>query len=269
MWRNRYGCRPPSTPICRRRTITCGDGIIVEEASMTIWEMWERFTLWVSDLSLGSILLRMALAVAVGVLIGADRRDKNKGAGVRTHAMVCMGAAMTMIISQYIKVRFPEMQGDVFRLGAAVISGIGFLGAGTIIVGDRNRIHGLTTAAGLWTCACIGLAAGAGFIEGTLVAMLAAYLILHNLTALDVKLRKHARTFDLYVEFVDIDAVRDFLHELDVRGIKYSELVTQESPISGEGVVSTLSVELHSYNEKKTFLRNMKEYEGITYFELA
>jgi hypothetical protein len=87
--------------------------------------MWERFTLWVSDLSIGSILLRMVLAVAVGVLIGADRRDKNKGAGVRTHAMVCMGAAMTMIISQYIKVRFPEMQGDVFRLGAAVISGIG------------------------------------------------------------------------------------------------------------------------------------------------
>jgi putative Mg2+ transporter-C (MgtC) family protein len=192
-----------------------------------------------------------------------------KGAGVRTHAMVCMGAAMTMIISQYIKVRFPEMQGDVFRLGAAVISGIGFLGAGTIIVGDRNRIHGLTTAAGLWTCACIGLAAGAGFIEGTLVAMLAAYLILHNLTALDVRLRKQSRVFDLYIEFVDIDAVHDFLHELDVRGIKYSELVTQESPISGEGVVSTLSVELHSYNEKKTFLRNMKEYEGITYFELA
>ncbi|MBQ3339839.1 MAG: MgtC/SapB family protein, partial [Atopobiaceae bacterium] len=63
----------------------------MEEASMTIWEMWERFTLWVSDLSIGSILLRMVLAVAVGVLIGADRRDKNKGAGVRTHAMVCMG----------------------------------------------------------------------------------------------------------------------------------------------------------------------------------
>ena len=232
-------------------------------------QFWEQFKYWLSDLSFGSILVRTLLAVLVGALVGADRRDKNKGAGVRTHAMVCMGAAMTMIISQYVKMRFPEMQGDVFRLGAAVISGIGFLGAGTIIVGDRNRIHGLTTAAGLWTCACIGLAAGAGFIEGTIVGILAAYFILNNLTALDVKLRKHSRAFDLYIEFADIDAVHDFLRQLDERGINYSELVTQENPIPGEGPVSTLSVELTSYNEKKTFLRNLKEYEGINYFELA
>ncbi|HQE69680.1 MAG TPA: MgtC/SapB family protein, partial [Atopobiaceae bacterium] len=148
-------------------------------------QIWEQFKFWISDLSFGSIIVRTLLAILVGVLLGSDRRDKNKGAGVRTHAMVCLGSAMTMIISQYFKVRFPEMAGDVFRLGAAVVSGIGFLGVGTIIVSDRNKIHGLTTAAGLWTCACIGLAAGAGFIEGTITAMLAAFFILHNLTALD------------------------------------------------------------------------------------
>ncbi len=232
-------------------------------------QLWEQFTYWVSDLSFGSILVRVLLSVLVGVILGVDRRDKNKGAGVRTHAMVCMGSALTMIISQYIRVRFPEMAGDVFRLGAAVISGIGFLGAGTIIVGDRNKVHGLTTAAGLWTCACIGLAAGAGFIEGTIVAMLAAFLILHNLTTLDRRLRKHARAFDLYIEFADIESVHDFTRILEEHDVKYFDFITQENPIAGEGPISTVSVELGSYPEKKAFLKNLKHYSGITYFELA
>lgn len=230
---------------------------------------WEQFKLWVADLSFGSILVRVLLSVAVGVLLGIDRRDRNKGAGVRTHAMVCMGSAMTMIISQYIKVMYPEMQGDVFRLGAAVISGIGFLGAGTIIVGDRNKVHGLTTAAGLWTCACIGLAAGAGFIEGTIVAMLAAYLILHNLSGLDQRLRRHARAFDLYIEFLDVDSIHEFTRELDERGIQYTDLVTQENPLPGEGPIGTINVELGTYEEKKKFLKDLKDFDGITYFELA
>ena len=231
--------------------------------------VWEQFKLWLSDLSFGSILVRMLLAVLVGLLLGIDRRDKNKGAGVRTHAMVCMGSAMTMIISQYIIIRFPEMQGDVFRLGAAVISGIGFLGAGTIIVGDRNKVHGLTTAAGLWTCACIGLAAGAGFIEGTLVAMLMAYLVLHNLSILDYKLRKHARSFDLYIEYLDVDSMHEFVRTLDERGVKYTDLVSQENPIPGEGPTCTINIELASYTDKKAFLKELKDYDGITYFELA
>lgn len=232
-------------------------------------QFWGQFTSWISDLSFGSILVRVLLSVLVGVLLGADRRDRNKGAGVRTHAMVCMGAAMTMIISQYVKEAYPDMAGDVFRLGAAVVSGIGFLGAGTIIVGDRNKVHGLTTAAGLWTSACIGLAAGAGFVEGTLVAMLAAWIILHNLTALDVRLRRHARVFDLYLEFADVESAHEFTRSLDEQGIKYSDFVLQDSPIAGEGPVATVSVELASYQEKKEYLKQLKSIAGITYFELA
>mgnify|MGYP001048578498 FL=1 len=232
-------------------------------------QIWEQFKFWISDLSFGSIIVRTLLAILVGVLLGSDRRDKNKGAGVRTHAMVCLGSAMTMIISQYFKVRFPEMAGDVFRLGAAVVSGIGFLGVGTIIVSDRNKIHGLTTAAGLWTCACIGLAAGAGFIEGTITAMLAAFFILHNLTALDRRLGRHARAFDLYIEFVDVENAREFTRMLDERGIKYSDFMLQESSVGGEGPVATVSIELDSYEAKKKYLKELKDYEGINYFELA
>lgn len=232
-------------------------------------QLWEQFEFWISDLSLGSILARMLIAILAGTLLGIDRRDKNKGAGVRTHSMVCVGSALTMVTSQYVAIRFPEAGGDVFRLGAGVVSGVGFLGAGTIIVGDRNKVHGLTTAAGLWTCACIGLAIGCGFIGGTIVAMLAAFIILHNLTPLDRRLRRHARAFDLYIEFADVESAREFTHILDEQGIAYTDFVLQDSPIAGEGPVATVSVELDSYQRKKEYLKELKDADGISYFEIA
>ena len=96
-----------------------------------------------------AILLRLFLATVVGVVIGLDREYRNKGAGIKTHVLVCLGSAMTMIVSEYVAMRFPEVRADMNRIGAQVVSGVGFLGVGTILVTHRNEVRGLTTAAGL------------------------------------------------------------------------------------------------------------------------
>ncbi|MDX1358155.1 MAG: MgtC/SapB family protein [Clostridia bacterium] len=107
-------------------------------------------------------LIRILIALACGGIIGYEREYKNRPAGLRTHMLVCIGAALVMIVSQYLFEKYSPGVTDPARLGAQVISGIGFLGAGTIIR-DRFSVKGLTTAATLWVVACIGLAIGSGY----------------------------------------------------------------------------------------------------------
>lgn len=115
------------------------------------------------DLNVLSVCVRLLLAMAFGGTIGFERGIRQRAAGLRTHMLLCVGAASTMLVSQYIYASYGV--GDPARLSAQVISGIGFLGAGTIIVTRRNQIKGLTTAATLWATACMGLAVGVGFYE--------------------------------------------------------------------------------------------------------
>ena len=127
-----------------------------------------------------SIIFRLLLATLFSGIIGFERGTKKRPAGFRTHILVCIGATMVMITSQYM-IDILKVQTDPTRLGAQVISGIGFLGAGTIIVIGRNQVKGLTTAAGLWTCACIGLAIAVGFYEGAIICGLFLYGVLVGL----------------------------------------------------------------------------------------
>ena len=122
-------------------------------------DMFDTIMNLVKEWNVTGICLRLVLATFVGVIIGLDREYKNKGAGIKTHALVCIGAAMAMIVNEYVFREFPNMNTDITRLGAQVISGIGFLGVGTIMMNGRSEVKGLTTAAGLWACAGVGLAA--------------------------------------------------------------------------------------------------------------
>ena len=138
------------------------------------------------ELNMVSVTIRLLLALAAGTLIGIDRGMKRRGAGIKTHVLVCLGATLVMMTGQYTFNYFGQGH-DVSRLGAQVISGVGFLGVGTIIVTGRNQVRGLTTAAGLWACACIGLALGIGFYEGAFVMLLLVLLTfvdLHGLTGM-------------------------------------------------------------------------------------
>ena len=113
--------------------------------------------------------VRLLVSVVIGSLIGIEREKHGRAAGIRTHILVCLGSAMTSLMSIFIS-EMLGASGDVFRISAQVISGIGFLGAGMIILKGDNVITGLTTAAGVWATAIIGIAVGYGFYSGAVIA---------------------------------------------------------------------------------------------------
>ena len=130
----------------------------------------------IRDMTFWAILARLTLAVVCGGLIGAEREIKRRPAGFRTHILICLGSAITTLTSQYLL--FQHLYNDIARLGAQVISGIGFVGAGTIIVTRDKRVKGLTTAAGLWAAAIIGLVCGAGYVECAIFATAVVLLVM-------------------------------------------------------------------------------------------
>lgn len=151
------------------------------------------------ELNLPSIVLRVLLALAIGGIMGIERGKKNRPAGFRTHILVCLGSALVMMTNQYGYQIFATS--DPMRMGAQVVSGIGFLGAGSIIVTGRHQIKGITTAAGLWTAACCGLAVGIGFYEGAVIGGVSIYFVMTYLNKLDATIRKYSKVIELYVEF--------------------------------------------------------------------
>jgi len=143
-------------------------------------------------------LLRLVLAGVLGGVIGYEREHTNRPAGFRTHILVCVGAALVMVTSEFIFDMYSgKVNLDPARLGAQVISGIGFLGAGTIIR-DGFNVRGLTTAASLWAVSCVGIAAGIGFYSGAVIATVLIFLTLIILK----KAEKHFTTKNRYRTFI-------------------------------------------------------------------
>ncbi|RHT19388.1 MULTISPECIES: MgtC/SapB family protein [Eubacteriales] len=136
---------------------------------LKLWPVLAQFTapeLWVQV----EYLVRIFVAACLGLLIGSERKNRNKSAGIRTHVIVALGAALIMVVSKY---GFMDVEkADAARVAAQVVSGIGFLGAGVIFV-RNNLVNGLTTAAGIWATAGVGLALGAGmYVVGISSALL-------------------------------------------------------------------------------------------------
>lgn len=144
-------------------------------------------------------MIRLLLAILCGGVIGYDRGRKRRPAGLRTHILVCIGSALVMITNQYI-VEVMKMGGDPTRLGAQVISGIGFLGAGTILITSKQQVKGLTTAAGLWASACMGLAIGIGFYEGAILGCIVILISVTLLQKFDDFVMSNTRYVELYIE---------------------------------------------------------------------
>ena len=175
------------------------------------------------DFTLASVALRMLLTVLCGGLIGIERAFKRRSAGFRTHILICLGAAMTTMTSLYL-VLVMHYYTDLARLGAQVIAGIGFIGAGTIIVTKRHRVKGLTTAAGLWLTAIIGLCCGAGFYEGALTICVLIYIVLVSLNKLDATHVKASRVVNLYVELKCSVPLSTLLRSLKAGGIQVNDI---------------------------------------------
>lgn len=192
-------------------------------------------------------VLKIVVAVICGCLIGIERTIKGRVAGIRTHILVCMSSALTMIIGLYT-VDVLGYDSDPIRIGAQVVSGIGFLGVGTILVKGRNEVMGVTTAAGLWTTAIIGLSIGIGYYIPAIITAFLSFLTIYIVSALGDFLDRKKKYFRFYIETNNIEYVNNIIYEIQSM-YKVSELdiISPKSSISGN---VGIEVTIFAKNEK-------------------
>ena len=212
-----------------------------------------------------AIALRIVLAVLCGGALGLERGLKHRPAGMRTYMLVCVGACLIMLTNQYL---FQITKaGDPMRLGAQVVSGIGFLGAGTIVVTRYNQIKGLTTAAGLWSAAGVGLALGVGFYEAALIAGVAIFVVMTLLQRWDDNLHSKTRAVEIYVELSEGITVGHFIKkvrelDLEISNIQMEQVATESN---SRGLIATLKAKKRGKHED--LMEKIRQINGVRYLE--
>ena len=214
------------------------------------------------DITLSSILLRLLLAFVCGGAVGLERSYKNRPAGFRTHILVCIAAATASMTGIYLYLNL-HLPTDVSRLGASIVSGLGFIGGGTIMVTSKNTVRGLTTASGLWATGIIGLAVGAGYFEGAILATVCVlltetlfYKLSRNITPIEV-LRVHV----LYLEKAALDRIMRYCKDrrVEIRNLQITG--TSGENASAYDAIITLRPRLPI--DKDELLDTMELFDGI------
>ncbi len=213
---------------------------------------------YLRQLNFASMALRIALAVIVGGLLGLERERKSSPAGFRTYMLVAIGSTMTIMLSQYLDIMLStkwlaQAQAvgathDVSRFGAQVINGVGFLGAGTIILTGRKRVKGLTTAAGLWASACLGLAIGAGFYECVGICVALILICMYAFPALETRMILRSRYMNILAELEGFDHFGIVLATLRELGVTVCDVDLTKHP---EDSRASLGVHLSVYLPKE------------------
>lgn len=212
-----------------------------------------------------AIVVRITVSVILGGIIGLDRGLKNRPAGLRTYMLVSVGSCLIMLTNQYVNQVFAT--GDPVRMGAQVVSGIGFLGAGTIVVTRRNQIKGLTTAAGLWAAAAVGLAIGVGLYEAGILSGLVIFLVLSLVHRWDSQMRKTSKVMEIYVELSKIN-LGDFMRKIREMELEIDDVRTERDGAFEEGKHAYILVlkSKHRIDHEKLYT-NIREIDGVSYVE--
>lgn len=223
------------------------------------------------ELTITSIFFRFLLATSCGAVIGYERGKKRHAAGLRTHIVVCVGASSVMLLNQYLSLYF-NVNSDPARLGAQVISGIGFLGAGTIMITGYQRgqhVRGLTTAAGLWACACMGLVVGSGYYEAAVIMCGFLFSVIVILNRLDAKYVKASTVVRFYIEYSSEKPFSTILTE--IRKNKW-HLAHLESIGINSGLINTAIIDVQRSgqdSDHNALLCELRATEGILFVEDA
>ena len=213
-----------------------------------------------------AVVLRIFAAILIGGLIGLERGLKNRPAGLRTYMVVCLGACLVMLTNQYVCQVYGT--GDPVRMGAQVVSGIGFLGAGTIMVTRRNQIKGLTTAAGLWTAAGVGLAIGVGFYEAAIAGGLGVFIVMTLLQRMDNKVHSTAKNLEIYVELNKACSLGDFLRAIREKDIEVRDIQREHDVENDDGIRAYLSnLKLKTRHKHAEVLDDIRTIPGVVYLE--
>lgn len=221
---------------------------------------------YLREINMISICFRIVLSLIIGGILGLERGRKNRPAGFRTYILVCLGSTLVMMTNQFVYQTFGTS--DPTRMGAQVISGIGFLGAGTIIVTGRQQIKGITTAAGLWTSACCGLAIGIGFYEGAIAGGIFVFIIMEFLEKMDGVIRKHSNIVDVYLEFDGKKMFSTFLTYARENGFEVSNIQISKNKHIKTGELSVmLTLESQTKRTQEEMLSIIGSIEGVSFIE--
>lgn len=218
---------------------------------------------YLRDVTTVSVLFRLFLAVVCGGIIGIEREHKRRPAGFRTHILICLGASMTTLTSQFLFYNL-NLYTDIGRLGAQVVAGIGFIGAGAIIVTKRRQVKGLTTAAGLWTCAIIGLAIGAGYYEAATISTVVILIAEIFFVKFEYWILVNSRNLNIYVEYEDNESLDNI-----IRLIKGYRIVIIDLEItkSGNNSCAIFQLQLPKKISHDKIMTAISSAEGIVSVE--
>ncbi|MGI6117487.1 MAG: MgtC/SapB family protein [Bilifractor sp.] len=218
------------------------------------------------DLNIATTAFRLILASVCGGIIGLERELRRRAAGFRTHILICLGASITTLTSEYLLL-YMKYYTDVARLGAQVIAGIGFIGAGAIVM-RREHIRGLTTAAGMWAAAIVGLSIGAGFYEGGLIATGLILMTELLFSRIDHALEKESPSATFYIEYEKSDtleAITQYFRKTDLRLI---DLEISRSKESGKKISCAIAcVRMNRSVTADEILTALKSLKNVTLAE--
>jgi putative Mg2+ transporter-C (MgtC) family protein len=217
--------------------------------------------------NLASIILRLVLAAIFGGIIGFERQSTKKPAGLRTHMLICVGSALVMLTGQYVYLSVAPAV-DPTRLGAQVISGIGFLGIGTIIIVGRQYVRGLTTAAGLWASACMGLAIGIGFYAGAIVGGLLIFIVETILRRIDAYITKYSKTLNIYIEVDKSSRVQLLQEHICAGNAKILNMVmTRDQPVYSDAVGLIFYLHLKEKTDHVEIITDLMNMDGVKFVQ--
>lgn len=229
----------------------------------------DLYTFLIAQIEWHTILdavIKMTLALLCGGVIGIERGRKKRPAGFRTYMLVCLGATLVMMTNDYICKIYGT--GDVARMGAQVVNGIGFLGAGTIITTGHNRVKGLTTAAGLWASACIGLAIGSGYYEGAIIGTIMIVVIMVLLHSFDRRLLSSTRVVMIYVELKKMSVVRRLNSFAKEKQIIIDDIEVETSDNAKMSrMAAVISLRLPAKSSHTDLIEQINDLEGVMYVE--
>ena len=213
-----------------------------------------------------AIAIRIISAFVLGGIIGLERGMKNRPAGLRTYMLVCVGSCLIMLTNQYIYQVFGA--GDPVRMGAQVVSGIGFLGAGTIVVTKRNQIKGLTTAAGLWAAAAVGLALGIGFYEAAFLGGTLVFVIITVIHSWDNQIHRFSKTVEVYVELSKDISLAEFTRSIRDLDIEVDGVQMEHDNIHENGIRSFIvGLKTKKIRTHAELFSDIRSISGVIYLE--
>lgn len=214
-----------------------------------------------------AVAIRLVIATIFGGLVGWERIIKHHNAGIKTHALVSLGSAAATALNIYLALT-PGLNADVSRIPAGVVSGIGFLGAGTILVTGRKQIKGLSTAATLWVTSCMGMAIGAGYLEIGFVCLLMVGFSNILLLQLSNKVEGNSKYMSIYIEVNKNRGVNKLTKLLTENGFSIGSMTkSKEKTLQSSDTALLLDIILDKSRHHSEILSMLSEQEFVNYVE--